>query len=249
MDFLEANLDFAICFHKVKILEAGQIVDDYLTSDPPLVSTIVDLAKGNYIHTPSCVFRNNTSKILGLNFPKSPLGDYYIHMMNAVYGDIFCIDEVMAIYRVHSTSTFSSQSMTCKISRTIKAIEIIFKDLHKKDFKVRHNLIDAHIKQTMNIYSQLLLATETDSKSTNTTFEPNEYRLRIVDVLVNSEKDMKEIISIFYVDRHRLKLIENLIESREKIIDLKAKNESIKWLIIKLSSEITNRIRKLFAHR
>jgi hypothetical protein len=53
---------------------------------------------GNYIHTPSVVFRN-----LLKEFPKefeiSPAGDFFLYMLLAQYGKIKYIQEKMAVYR------------------------------------------------------------------------------------------------------------------------------------------------------
>jgi glycosyltransferase involved in cell wall biosynthesis len=209
IDFLENNPDFAICFHKVKIEEEGQF-KDYITGvNYPTISSIVDLAKSNYIPTPSCVFRNNIPNILGANFSESPLGDYYIHMMNAQYGNIFYIDEVMAIYRVHNTSTFSSQSMACKLAKTLKAIEVIYKDLQEPNVDVRRHLIDLHIFMTINIYNELLLMT--DFENTVTTFCPNDYRLRLIEKLMTSKEEIKIL-------EEEIKILEEEIKnSKEEI--------------------------------
>src|SRR5450759_654919 len=40
VDFLEANPDFSLCFHSVKILKEGHLVDDFITKVPSEVSTI-----------------------------------------------------------------------------------------------------------------------------------------------------------------------------------------------------------------
>ena len=233
VDFLEANLDFAICFHKVNILEAGQIIDDYITWVPSSISTITDLANGNYIHTPSCVFKNNTLKILGANFHDSPLGDYYIHMMNAQYGKIFCIDEVMSIYRLHGTSTFSSQSMTYKIAKTLKAIEVISKDLQKPDIEVNQRLIDAHIRCNIDIYNQLQLTPEVNFRN-----------------VIITLTDFKNTLANFHPDEYRLRLIENLIDIEKKVTKLETHQEnnhnSIRWLTKILVLLIKKRIFKLF---
>jgi len=238
VDFLEKNDDFAICFHKVKILQEGQIIDDYITWVPQTISTIVDLAKGNYIHTPSCMFRNNTSKTLGANFHDSPLGDYYIHMMNAQYGRIFYIDEVMSIYRLHGNSTFSSQSMICKIGRTLKAIEVISKDLQNPEVEVIKNLIDAHIRCNIDISNQLqsipkinfktTIITLTDFKNTIANFYPDNYRLRLIENLVG---------------------IENFITMEEKIKKLENERNSIRWLTATLIASIKKRIFQLFTQK
>jgi glycosyltransferase involved in cell wall biosynthesis len=230
VDFLEANSNFAICFHKVKIEEQGQLKDDYITGgNPPTISSIVDLAKGNYIHTPSCVFRNNIPNILGANFSESPLGDYYIHMMNAQYGNIFHIDEVMAIYRVHSTSTFSSQSMACKFAKSLKAIEVIYKDLHEPTVDVRRNLIDLHILLTIDIYNELLLMT--DYENTVTTFSPNEYRLRLIEKLMTEKLGKIDLHNRIINLDHRILELENSKDFRIGRLVLKPYRKIKQWFL------------------
>lgn len=152
VDFLEANSDFAICFHKVKIWEEDQLKEDFVTRRVPTISTIVDLAKGNYIHTPSCVFRNNTSKILGANFSRCLLGDYYLHMMNAQYGNIFCIDEVMAVYRVHKNSVWSSKSLIERMQKTLDAMIYILADLSDTSCQVRQEFRSSFVNLAIRLY-------------------------------------------------------------------------------------------------
>jgi glycosyltransferase involved in cell wall biosynthesis len=100
VDFLESNKDYVLCFHKINILNLnGSIVEDFITKVPVEHETFYNLASfGNYIHTPSVVFRNILSE-----FPKefeiSPVGDYFLYMLLAQHGKIKYISERMAIYR------------------------------------------------------------------------------------------------------------------------------------------------------
>lgn len=110
IDFLEANPAYSICFHKVKILQDGIINEDSMTAPVSETTTINDLAKGNYMHTCSVVYRNNLFESLPNYFKESPIGDYFLHLLNARYGAIKCIDEIMAVYRLHATSAWSSKS-------------------------------------------------------------------------------------------------------------------------------------------
>jgi glycosyltransferase involved in cell wall biosynthesis len=152
VDFLDNNSEFSICFHKVQVLENNQLKDDYIAQTPATVSTILDLANGNYIHTPSCMFRNNISNTIGSSFFKSPLGDYYLHIMNAQYGKIYYIDECMAVYRVHENSVWSNQKMAYKITKTIEAVKAIISDLSENQIEVRLLLIDSCINHAINSY-------------------------------------------------------------------------------------------------
>lgn len=100
VDFLEANPDYVLCFHPVSILKTnGDIVDDFVTKVPDNYESIETLARlGNYIHTPSVVFRN-IIKEFPFEFSQSPIGDYFLYMMLAEHGKLKCLEDNMAVYR------------------------------------------------------------------------------------------------------------------------------------------------------
>ncbi len=125
VDFLENNNDFAICFHKVGIDKNGELIDDYITSTVNPKTTIYDLAKGNYIHTCSVVYRNHLFDNFPDYFYVSPVGDYFLHLLNSQYGAIYYIDEKMANYRVHETSYWSSKKQEERETIWITFIENI----------------------------------------------------------------------------------------------------------------------------
>lgn len=100
VDFLEANPDYVLSFHKVKILKpSGELVDDFITKVPENYETQETLARlGNYIHTPSVVFRN-VLKELPKEFSISPIGDYFLYMLLSEHGKLKYLEEEMAVYR------------------------------------------------------------------------------------------------------------------------------------------------------
>ena len=61
---------------------------------------------GNYIHTPSVVFRNIIKKFPE-EFGLSPIGDYLLYMLLTEYGKIKRLEDTMAVYRygvgIHSS--------------------------------------------------------------------------------------------------------------------------------------------------
>lgn len=109
VDFLEKNTDFSICFHNVFIQNNEILKKDNLKKRIPSVTTIYDLAKNNYIHTPSVVYRRGLIPVFPDYFKESPIGDYLLHLLNAKYGKIKYIDEIMAVYRIHDSSYWSSK--------------------------------------------------------------------------------------------------------------------------------------------
>ncbi|WP_051906882.1 glycosyltransferase [Methylomarinum vadi] len=110
IDFLEKNRDFSICFHNGQLLENDKICDDPLNIDQPEITTIIDLCKKNFIRTASCVFRNHLFDKLPESYNKSPVGDYFLHLLNAQYGKTKFFSEKMSVYRIHSQGLWSSKT-------------------------------------------------------------------------------------------------------------------------------------------
>jgi glycosyltransferase involved in cell wall biosynthesis len=145
VDFLEASPDFAICFHKVQLLKEGKLIEDDLTNVPAQVSTIEDLANENYIHTPSCVFRNYGQNSFGEHFIAAPLGDYYLHIMNARFGKIYHLEETMAVYRIHSNATWNTTSVIHRYEKTCQSIAYILADLDQSFAEARFRLTNRYV--------------------------------------------------------------------------------------------------------
>jgi glycosyltransferase involved in cell wall biosynthesis len=136
VDFLENNPEYSICFHHADVNVNGTIVEDNVTLKSNQTTTINDLAKGNYIHTCTVVYRNHLFKDFPDYFYKSPIGDYFLHMLNSRFGNIFCMNEKMAVYRVHDSSYWSSKKQE---ERTL--IWIDFLQNIKKYFKIEIQIL------------------------------------------------------------------------------------------------------------
>ncbi|WP_322549047.1 glycosyltransferase family 2 protein [Flavobacterium psychraquaticum] len=110
VDFLEAHKEYVLCFHKIKILQPnGEFVDDFITKVPENYENQETLARlGNYIHTPSVVFRN-VIKEFPPEFSLSPIGDYFLYLLLSEYGKLKYSEDEMAVYRA-GVGIFSSQT-------------------------------------------------------------------------------------------------------------------------------------------
>lgn len=110
VDFLETYPDYVLSFHKVKILQSdGALLEDFITKIPENYEEQETLARlGNYIHTPSVVYRN-IIKVFPYEFSLSPIGDYFLYMLLTEHGKIKYLEDEMAVYRygvgIHSTHT------------------------------------------------------------------------------------------------------------------------------------------------
>lgn len=125
VDFLEANEDFAISHHNLNVIYDESTKESHFSNPPDQkeVTTIEDLANGNYIFTASCVFRNRLFDEFPDWFSKCSVGDYPFHMLNAQYGKIKYFPEVMAVYRVHKGGVWENKSEVYRYSKWVEMID------------------------------------------------------------------------------------------------------------------------------
>ena len=152
VDFLEANTDFSICFHNMKILnESNPSAIEFTNSkDQESVSSILDLAsKGNFMFTASVVFKKPKD-----GFPNwltdLPIGDYAIHLFNAQFGKIKFLDQVMGVYRIHAGGVWGSFSKEKLYDRWIPMLEQLqdkFSDEVNKTLRAQkiYSLLDVYM--------------------------------------------------------------------------------------------------------
>ena len=152
VDFLEANTDFSICFHNMKILnESNPSAIEFTNSkDQESVSSILDLAsKGNFMFTASVVFKKPKD-----GFPNwltdLPIGDYAIHLFNAQFGKIKFLDQVMGAYRIHAGGVWGSFSKEKLYDRWIPMLEQLqdkFSDEVNKTLRAQkiYSLLDVYM--------------------------------------------------------------------------------------------------------
>lgn len=180
VDFLEANSDYVLSFHKVKILKpSGEFVDDFITSVPENYETQETLARlGNYIHTPSVVFKN-----IKMEFPPefslSPVGDYFLYIMLTEHGKLKYLEEEMAVYRygvgIHSSKTslnitktvFNFYSLLLSYSNNPKINQILL-ERHATNFENFESII-------RNEYSESFVSNHVFFKAIKALKTPNKF--------------------------------------------------------------------------
>jgi glycosyltransferase involved in cell wall biosynthesis len=146
VDFLEANPDYVLSFHKVNILKPnGEVVDDFITKVPENYETIETLARlGNYIHTPSVVFRN-IIKEFPPEFSLTPIGDYFLYMLLAEHGKLKYLEEKMSVYR-EGVGIWSTKSIEVRHFNTAKMNALLYNYFINKENKLISMLLDLKIK-------------------------------------------------------------------------------------------------------
>lgn len=127
VDFLEQNSEYNLCFHNIQLFnqEFNSFNQDTVTRKVSETTSITELAKGNYIHTPSVVLRNNFT--IPSWFSQAPIGDWTLYMIAVKDKKIKKIEDTMAVYRVHSASIWALKSEEYRVVNTIKSVELLIK--------------------------------------------------------------------------------------------------------------------------
>jgi glycosyltransferase involved in cell wall biosynthesis len=149
VDFLEQNPDYVACFHDVKVLlPNGDLVEDTITSVPAQYETIEDLARdGNYIHTPSVVFRNVIQEYPA-ELNHSTIGDYFLYLLLAQYGKFKYWKEEMAVYR-YGVGMFSVNTQDYKLYNFQATIFLLWHYFHNKN-KAVSKILFSRIQDRLN---------------------------------------------------------------------------------------------------
>lgn len=111
VDFLESHPECAICFHDVTLLyEDGTPAGRSRNTSKKDIFTIEDLLYGNLMFACSVMFRRGLFGDFPEWFYSCKMGDWALHLINAQYGKIGYLKEVMAVYRVHQGGFWTSQN-------------------------------------------------------------------------------------------------------------------------------------------
>lgn len=112
LNFMENNRDFSMCFHTILILQDGIfscsenrfLIDSYqLTTE--------ELIKKNIIGNFSCCFyRTSILKKINQKLFMPGLADYFFNIEYSIHGKCGYLLQPMSVYRIHSTSKWSSLS-------------------------------------------------------------------------------------------------------------------------------------------
>lgn len=147
VDALEAHPESVICFHRVKLMDqTGALFEDRITNVPEDYSKLESyLLKGNYIHTPSVVFRN-VLKEYPPQLAVSPIGDFFLFALLAQHGKLLKLEDVMAVYRC-SGGTFSGRPRSEQLWTWIRSLELMHScvDSRLRDI-LRSRILEARLQ-------------------------------------------------------------------------------------------------------
>jgi len=128
VDFLDTHPDYAICFTRSLAFAEDSRREPYYIPPPEYQKdtlTIEDLLRVNSITTCSVMFRNGLLDTFPDWFFSLEMGDWPLHIMNAQRGKVGYIHEVMATYRIHDSSYYSSRSVIRNLLNNVNFYRVI----------------------------------------------------------------------------------------------------------------------------
>lgn len=133
VEFLDNNLDYALCFHPVEIISEDNLPIPGRIWGAPVKRDTFSLEDlfiyDNFIPTCSVVLRREVFSSVPGWFKIVPHGDWVSHIFTARCGKIRCIDELMGVYRVHSGGVWTGWSELDKQKKRIENYKIVGKHL------------------------------------------------------------------------------------------------------------------------
>lgn len=126
VDFLEAYPEYSLCFHNVSMkYEDGSREQHQAYRPKGMKSTITleDVLWSPLLITCSVMFHNGLLREYPDWFFEAPFGDWPIFVFLAQRGDLGYLDEVMAVYRVHSGGMYSGADQITRLQQRLWFLE------------------------------------------------------------------------------------------------------------------------------
>jgi len=163
VDFLNSHEEFVISFHNVIKLYDGEsrISEKYCTNSRNDTFTLEDILVMNFIPTCSTLYRRGLFGEFPDWFYEIPIGDWPLHILNAQFGKIGYIDEVMGVYRIHRGGFWSQRTPIHRLLVKLKIHSLILRELEINNDELtnaisqncRNELVSAALTQHNSIQS------------------------------------------------------------------------------------------------
>jgi glycosyltransferase involved in cell wall biosynthesis len=128
-DALDAHADWALCFHRVEVIEDGS-PPRLKTLEPaedsfPDETSLDDLLRRNFISNVSVMYRRGLIEGIPDSFAGLVQQDFALHALHALRGKIGYLSETMAVWRHHAGSMWSAQSECRRVEWILQAYEVV----------------------------------------------------------------------------------------------------------------------------
>jgi glycosyltransferase involved in cell wall biosynthesis len=123
VDFLDRHPQTAICFHAAQGMNLKDPGKDYVLRPPGRQAfyTLRDLLRENMVPSCAAMFRRDLFGAFPDWFFKTSTGDWPLHILNALHGNLGYLDEVMAVYRIHPGGVWMGWPLAKRLQGVVKS--------------------------------------------------------------------------------------------------------------------------------
>ncbi|MDD2272157.1 MAG: glycosyltransferase [Desulfuromonadaceae bacterium] len=133
VDFLDRHHGCSACFHDALIVaEDGSEEPRRYREKQKEFSTVDDVLVDNFIPTAAVMFRRRLTEELPAWADSLKMGDWVLHILNALHGPIGYIDKTMSVYVVHRGGVWSMKSRQDHAVAMIELFEALDRHLPRR---------------------------------------------------------------------------------------------------------------------
>ncbi len=134
VDFLDNNPECVICFHNVTeiYIDCSRESHNFISKKWKDFYTIDDLFIGNFMPSPSIMYRGGLVKEIPEWFSTLKLGDWPLHILHALHGTIGYIDETMAVHVNHQGGVWSTMNYAERYKAMLPVYDYLYVRLGHK---------------------------------------------------------------------------------------------------------------------
>lgn len=145
VDFLESNPDVSVCFHKVLTLKNNKMTSQKIPVEyvESTFSYLELLKTNNFIVSASVLFKKPNSFVFPKWFTNIPFGDLALYKLVSQFGKFYCINEEMAVYRIHDQGIYSGITKLKARKNYLKFYELIYPHLNREEKAVSKSKMQA----------------------------------------------------------------------------------------------------------
>lgn len=118
-DFMDSHPDYSTCFHRVVNYYEEDGSKSLSNGKQQTVSTVIDLARNNFITNSSSLFRRKYYPEVPAWFAQITSCDYAMHLLNAQHGPIYYFRKPMAVYRKHGKGIWSEAASDKRLNASL----------------------------------------------------------------------------------------------------------------------------------
>lgn len=122
-DFMDSHPDYSTCFHRVVNYYEEDGSKSLSNGKQKKVTTVIDLARSNFITNSSSLFRRKYYPEVPAWFAQITSCDYAMHLLNAQHGPIYYFRKPMAVYRKHGKGIWSEAASDKRLNASLDARE------------------------------------------------------------------------------------------------------------------------------